>query len=143
MIDRCADCRINSHMPQTPDFENLSVFQQIKHGLEDSLAHSRGQLNLRTTILPAPPPPVSPRRVLALRRKLNMSQTVFAATLNVSPKLVQSWEQGLRKPIRGDLRLIEIIEREPRLVGAMFADNRPRSISTGLPKKPSRRVSAA
>ncbi|MGA2498084.1 MAG: helix-turn-helix domain-containing protein [Tepidisphaeraceae bacterium] len=130
-------------MPQTPDFENLSVFQQIKYGLRDAIAHSHGQLNLRTTTLPAPPPPVSPRRVLALRRKLNMSQTVFAATLNVSPKLVQSWEQGSRKPIRGDLRLIEIIEREPRLVGAMFADSRLRSTRPAVRKKPARRLSAS
>ncbi len=81
-------------MSRAPDYENMSVFEQIQSGLQDSLANARGQLNLRTTVLPAPPPPASPRRVLSLRKKLKMSQAVFAATLNVSPKLVQSWEQG-------------------------------------------------
>ena len=107
------------------DYENMSPAELIRAGLEDGIAHARGQLNLRTTTLPAPPPPVSPRRVAALRRKLNMSQAVFAATLNVSPKLVQSWEQGLRKPLRGDLRLIEVISKAPHLVGAVFAESRP------------------
>ncbi len=83
-------------MSRAPDYENMSVFEQIKSGLQDSLAHARGQLSLRTTVLPAPPPAASPRRVLSLRRKLKMSQAVFAATLNVSPRLVQSWEQGVR-----------------------------------------------
>jgi len=101
-------------------YEELSVFQQIMQGLEDGIAHSRGQLSLRTTTLPAPPPPASARRVAALRRKLGMSQSVFAATLNVSPKLVQSWEQGLRRPLRGDLRLIQILEKDPGIVRALF-----------------------
>lgn len=66
--------------------------------MEQSIAYSRGEVSLRTTTLPLPPPPASPRRVAALRRRLKISQSVFAAALNVSPKLVQSWEEGLRRP---------------------------------------------
>jgi putative transcriptional regulator len=98
------------------DHEKASFFERIKKGLEQSIAYSRGELTLRTTVLPAPPPPASPKRVLSLRRKLKMSQSVFASTLNVSPKLVQSWEQGTRKPSRGDLRLIQIIQNDPRVL---------------------------
>ncbi|MGE5609437.1 MAG: helix-turn-helix domain-containing protein [Bacillota bacterium] len=101
--------------------EKASFFERLKNGLEDSVAYSRGQLSLKTTQLPAPPPPASPRRVRALRKRLRMSQSVFAATLNVSPKLVQSWEQGLRTPDRGELRLLEIIERNPDTVSHLFA----------------------
>ena len=103
-------------MAQKTDYEKLSVFEQIKLGLQQSISHARGELNLRTTTLPLPPPPVSARRVAALRRRLKMSQSVFAAALNVSPKLVQSWEQGSRTPRRGDLRLIQIIEKQPQLI---------------------------
>ena len=99
----------------------MSVFEQIKLGLQQSISHARGELNLRTTTLPLPPPPVSARRVAALRRRLKMSQTVFAAALNVSPKLVQSWEQGSRRPSRGELRLIQIIEKRPQLMAELFA----------------------
>ena len=100
--------------------EKATFFQRLQRGLQDSVAYSRGQLSLRTTALPPPPPPASPRRVAALRRRLGMSQSVFAAALNVSPKLVQSWEQGSRRPSRGDLRLIQILEKRPQLVGELF-----------------------
>jgi putative transcriptional regulator len=122
--------------------EHASFFERLKKGLQDSIAHSRAQLNLRTTTLPAPPPPVSARDVAALRHKLNMSQVVFAATLNVSPRLVQSWEQGLRKPIRGDLRLIELIQRDPRMVQAVLRISQP-GRRHGVNGRKSKRASAA
>lgn len=106
------------------EHEKASFLERLKLGLEGSIAHSRGQLSLRTTTLPAPPPPASAKRVLALRRKLEMSQSVFAATLNVSPKLVQGWEQGVRTAHRADLRLIQIIEANPGIVVALFGANR-------------------
>ena len=98
----------------------MSVFDQIKTGLEDCLAHAKGERTLVTIRVPAPPPNAPPKRIAALRRNLHMSQSVFAATLNVSPKLVQSWEQGLRKPDRGALRLLQIIESHPAVVGDLF-----------------------
>src|SRR5437763_6849228 len=108
-------------MTRNEDYENLNVFEQIKRGLEQSIAHSRGELSLRTTTLPLPPPPATPRRVLTLRKRLKMSQAVFAATLNVSPKLVHSWEQGARTPSRGDLRLLQLIEKDPAVLDALFS----------------------
>ena len=100
--------------------ENAGLFDRLKKGLRDSAAYSRGELNLRTTALPAPPPPASAAQVAALRRRLGMSQSVFAALLNVSPKLVQSWEQGVRNPRRADLRLLQVIDRNPALVGKLI-----------------------
>ena len=46
-----------------------------------------------------------------------MSQSVFAATLNVKPKTVQAWEQGNRVPSGSTARLLEIMEKEPGVVG--------------------------
>jgi putative transcriptional regulator len=110
-------------MKDNLDYENMSVFDQVKTALEQSLAHGRGELNLKTTTLPAPPPPASSANVIALRKKLKMSQSVFAASLNVSTKLVQSWEQGLRKPDHGELRLIELLMREPRVISKLILSN--------------------
>ena len=56
-----------------------------------------------------------------------MSQPVFARVLNVSAKTVQSWEQGVRTPQRGDLRLIQIIEKDPKIVRVLFGAPRPAS----------------
>ena len=49
------------------DSEKATLFERLKKGLEESIAYSRGELSLRTTVLPAPPPPASPTRVRALR----------------------------------------------------------------------------
>jgi len=114
-------------MPEKEEYEKMSVFEQIKNGLEQSIAYSRGELSLRTTTLSIAPPPASARRVLALRRKLKVSQSVFAAILNVSPKLVQSWEQGAKSPQRGDLRLLQIIEKDPAIVQTLFGASRSKS----------------
>jgi putative transcriptional regulator len=99
----------------------MSVFEQIKTGLEDCLAHAKGELTLVTVRVPAPPPKSNPKRIAALRRNLRMSQSVFAATLNVSKKTVQSWEQGLREPNEASLRLLQIIGTQPSVVEALFS----------------------
>jgi len=130
------------------DYENMSAFEQIKAGLDDALANIRGELTLKSTSLPSPPPPASRAKVIALRKKLKMSQSVFAAALNVSTKLVQSWEQGLRKPDRGELRLIEMLSRQPDLVTHLILAAEPInwSLKKVAPRKTAsrkRRASAA
>jgi putative transcriptional regulator len=95
----------------------------MKKGMEGSIAYSRGELSLKTTTLPLPPPLASSAKVIALRKKLKMSQSVFAPSLNVSTKLVQSWEQGVRKPDHGELRLIELLMKEPKIVSGLILGN--------------------
>ena len=48
--------------------------------------------------------------------ELDMSQAVFPRVLNISPKTVQSWEQGLRQPTQAALRLLEVIEQQPEII---------------------------
>jgi putative transcriptional regulator len=105
--------------------ETASFFERLKRGMEESIAYSRGELNLKTTPLPLPPPRASSAKVIALRKKLKMSQSAFAALLNVSTKLVQSWEQCVRKPDRGELRLIELLIKEPAIVSGLILANGP------------------
>ena len=94
-------------------FEKLSVFEQIKEGLKEGIAHGRGKLTLRTTTLARPAPALSKRRVAAIRKKAGMSQAVFARLLNVPTRTLQSWEQGARRPKAGEARLLQIVEVAP------------------------------
>jgi len=112
-------------------FEKMSVFEQLKAGLEDGIAWSKGQISLKTTTLPAPPPKAGAADIVSLRRKLNMSQAVFAATINVSPKTVQSWEQGTRAPSDAALRLLQVVELQPAIVGKLFSAAAGGVASTG------------
>lgn len=93
-----------------------AVFDQVREGLEDSIRYSRGKLTLVTSQLPPPPPKTTPRKIVALRRNLQMSQAVFAATLNVSRRTVQSWEQGLRTPSDASFRLLQIVAVQPEII---------------------------
>ena len=92
----------------------MSVFDMVTAGLKDSIAYSKGEKKaLVTTQIPAPPPPMNAQKVVQMRKRLNMSQGLFAAALNVSTKTVQGWEQGLRKPSNASLRLLQLVQKEP------------------------------
>lgn len=95
---------------ESRQYEKMSVFDQIREGLGDGIAQARGELSLRTTAMPAPAPEFSKTRVVRIRRRLNMSQAVFAGYLNVPTKTLQSWEQGVRRPKAGEARLLQILE---------------------------------
>ncbi|MBK8268049.1 MAG: helix-turn-helix domain-containing protein [Planctomycetes bacterium] len=116
-------------------YENMSVFQQLQAGLEDSIAHSKGQITLKTITLPAPPPKVGAAEVSRLRRKLKMSQAVFAATLNVSTKTIQSWEQGVREPSDAALRMIQVVKTQPAVVQSIFTQPSRGATSRRKPKR--------
>jgi putative transcriptional regulator len=55
-------------------------------------------------------------QIQRLRRRLNVSQRVFADMLNVSLATVRHWEQGLRTPDGASRRLLEIAERDPTIL---------------------------
>jgi putative transcriptional regulator len=100
-------------MKHAPDYEKMTVYEQILTGLKQAIAFERGEISLRTTTLVARAPQLSARRVAAIRRKTGMSQAVFAAYLNVPKKTLQSWEQGARQPKAGEARLLQIVESDP------------------------------
>lgn len=95
--------------------KRLSVADQIRKGLEEAVAHSKGEITLRTTTveLPDPPPAVEAGDVIRLRRENQMSRAVFGRLLNVSPKTIESWEQGVRRPSQAALRLIQVLRENP------------------------------
>jgi len=86
--------------------------------LDETLQHARGKITLRTTRVPLPKKaaPMPPEKVVALRRALNVSQTVFAHLLNVSPMTAKSWETGRRSPCGAALRLLEIAASNPNVL---------------------------
>jgi putative transcriptional regulator len=98
------------------DSEKAGFYERLRKGLEESIARSQGKLSLVTTELPAPPPKAAPRQIVGIRKQFRMSQCVFAATLNVSKKTVQSWEQGIRQPSDAALRMLQVISVQPKVV---------------------------
>ena len=58
-----------------------------------------------------PVQPLSPKRIKALRQRENVSQTVFANYLNVTPNLVSKWERGEKRPSGPALKLLFLVEK--------------------------------
>jgi DNA-binding transcriptional regulator YiaG len=51
-----------------------------------------------------------------IRKKINMSQSQFAAYFGVSVRTVQEWEQGRVVPSRSARAFLTVIDREPEAV---------------------------
>ncbi|MGK0298401.1 MAG: putative transcriptional regulator [Gammaproteobacteria bacterium] len=86
----------------------------LKIDLEQQLSavrsHKNGKKKLRAYQLKAPG---TPKRI---RSQLGLSQTAFAALLNISVKTLQNWEQGQRQPQGPALALLRIIEQHPEVL---------------------------
>ncbi len=55
-------------------------------------------------------------KIQAIRKNMNLSQSVFAKLLNVSASSVRQWEQGKRKPSGSTKVLLELLEKSPHLL---------------------------
>jgi putative transcriptional regulator len=94
----------------------MPLFERLRQGLNEGIAHAKGELTLRTVEIPEEPPEIDARMLAALRERAAMSQAVFARMLNVSPRTLQSWEQGVRQPSDASRRLIQIFSSDPEIV---------------------------
>jgi putative transcriptional regulator len=54
----------------------------------------------------------APERIRRIREKANMSQALFALTLNVATSLVSQWERGEKKPSGPSLKLLALADRK-------------------------------
>ena len=67
--------------------------------------------------LPKPPKAMKATQIITLRKKkLRVSQAVFASLLNVTPGAVQAWEQGINEPCGATLRLLQIARKQPEIL---------------------------
>ncbi len=60
-------------------------------------------------------------QIIAIRKQMNLSQTVFAKVLNVSASSIRQWEQGKRKPSGSTKILLELLEKYPHLLDCRFS----------------------
>jgi putative transcriptional regulator len=91
-------------------------FERLKASLQEGIQFAQGAAELRVTVMPAPPPELRAQDIVQLRHQFNLSQRVFARTLNVSTRTVQNWEQGSRRPSRTALRLLQLLGERPEMV---------------------------
>ncbi len=86
------------------------AFTEISAGLQDAIAHSKGE---KTEAIVHEPEAIN---VKAIREEMGMSQQHFCATFGISLGTLRHWEQGLRSP-RGPAKvLLKIVQHNPKAV---------------------------
>ena len=55
-------------------------------------------------------------QIKVIREQMNLSQTVFAKLLNVSPSSIRQWEQGKRQPTGATQVILELLKKTPNLL---------------------------
>jgi putative transcriptional regulator len=95
-------------------------FAELMKSAKEALAYKRGEDSghrVTRVAVPRPPRAMSSADKARLGRQLKYSQSVFARVLNVSPKTVQAWEQGITVPSDAALKLmLSIAKRHPELL---------------------------
>jgi putative transcriptional regulator len=93
-----------------PDFSFDELLSSVQQGAD----HAAGKITARTHHLAARAEALSGEEIAAIRKRLNVSQAVFADLLNVPKTTAISWERGLRSPSGAAVRLLQIARNRPK-----------------------------
>jgi putative transcriptional regulator len=86
------------------------LFQQLDTSLREGGEILRGEKKpARNTTLQSPD-------AKAVRAKLGLSQIQFATLIGISPRTLQNWEQGHRRPEGTARALLRVAESHPEAV---------------------------
>ena len=89
-----------------------TVKDLIKNGIEVSFSEKE----LKTLGLKIPEVDIKAKDIQDIRKKINLSQSVFAKVLNVSSSSVRQWEQGKRTPSGSTKVLLELLRKNPDIL---------------------------
>jgi putative transcriptional regulator len=91
--------------------KDRSVFKGIKAGLLEAVAIAKGEAEPARVVY-------VPGRVdvKAIRKKLHMTQSEFAARFSFNVARVRDWEQGRSQPDSALRAYLLVIERQPKAV---------------------------
>lgn len=92
----------------------MSVFDEIKHGLNEAIEYERG--NIKATIKKLSITPLeefTAVEIKDIRKNTGMTQALFASYLGVSVKTVEAWEAGRNQPSGTACRLLSITKNDP------------------------------
>ena len=91
--------------------EHSALGKELIAGLKEAVAYARGEIELPTRVVE-----VSPDEITATRKRMHLSQEIFALTFGISPATLRDWEQGRRHPEGPAKVLLRVIDKEPEAV---------------------------
>jgi putative transcriptional regulator len=93
------------------------LFAEVSEGMVALAEHREGKRTLRTHAVDyKPAPKVTPRELVRMREKLNLSRAVFAVYLRTNVRTLENWEQGRAKPNAQAALLINLVKQYPDTV---------------------------
>ncbi len=98
------------------DSINEAISLTVTDMLEADLDVSFTQKELKKMGVKIDPVTITADEIQTIRKTLRLSQSVFAKLLNVSLSSVRQWEQGIRTPSGSTMVLLELLQREPKLL---------------------------
>ena len=98
------------------------VFREVVEGMTALADARQGKRALRTHVVAVKvAQQVTPREVIAIRRRLKLSRASFAAVLRTNVRTIENWERGRTKPNAQAALLINLVKRYPDTVERLAA----------------------
>ena len=98
------------------------LFLELGEGFEALAASRAGKRTLRTHAIESQPsPPLKPKELVTLRKKLGVSQPILASYLRTNVRTLENWEQGRAKPNAQATLLIRLVAAHPQTVEKLAA----------------------
>ncbi len=93
----------------------MSVFDDIKLGLEQSIEYEKGNLKARkTTLSIAPLETFTSKEIKEIRSQTGLTQSSFAKYIGVSVKTVEAWESARNQPDGAARRMLALTKSNPQ-----------------------------
>ena len=98
------------------------LFGELCEGVVALAEARQGKRTLRTHALEYKPAPrVTPKELIRVRERLNLSRALFAAYLRTNVRTLENWEQGRAKPNAQAALLINLVKQYPDTVQRLAA----------------------
>ena len=95
----------------------MSVYKSIMQGLDEAVKYQEGKIVARKTkIAVTPVEYFSCEDIKEIRKRVGLTQAIFASSLGVSKKTVEAWERGRNTPEGSSRRLLQLIRDNPEVI---------------------------
>lgn len=92
----------------------MSIFDEIKEGLNEAIEYEKGNLPARKTVISIQPvESFSGDEIRRIRNSTGFTQNTFAKYMGVSVKTVEAWEAGRNHPEGAACRMLALTKSDP------------------------------
>lgn len=97
-------------------------FDLLTESLLQAVAYKHGDKNAaRSVVRSINVPEYKATDVVAIRRKLNLTQRGLASVVGVSPRTVEAWESGVNQPNGSARHMLYLLEKDENVMTLLRA----------------------